>query len=149
MALDQSQYLHGMAEDENGRPIPKVKVSGMDSNSLQPVDIQSRLASTIQTHTGVVVAPSGNNIATSFIDCDGFDKAACTMTNGVAGSTSAIVIWSNDAASTHGYETIIPAASGTNYQGILDIKARYLKLQLLNNDASNPHTLNAWIMLKA
>jgi hypothetical protein len=148
MALDQSQYLHGMAEDENGRPIPKVKVSGMDSNSLQPVDIQSRLASTIQTHTGSTIAPSGNALS-SWVDCDGFDKVAINLLNDAAASCSVDFYWSTDGVNNQGYEpTIIPSTVQQYRSGVADVKARYLRVRVNNGDAA-PHTFNTWIYLKA
>jgi hypothetical protein len=148
MALDQSQYLHGMAEDENGRPIPKVKVSGMDSNSLQPVDIQSRLASTIQTHSGVVVGATTGTSDSVWIDCDGFDKVGLTFLNASAVPSSVDVYWSNDGTNIQGGD--LGLMTGSNYikSTLLDIKARYIKIRLNNTDAS-PRTMNAWAYLKA
>lgn len=121
-----------------------------DVNSVTPVDIQSRLASTIQTHNGAVVTPSGSSFgsyASSWIDCDGFDKIAITVFNDASVNSDVQVIWSNDNANQHGVEAL--GVSNNRYRPHLtDIKSRYARLFISNPDAA-PHTFNAWVMLKA
>jgi hypothetical protein len=119
------------------------------SDMILPVDIQSKLAQTIQTHNAVSVgATNGSSAQTSFMDCDGFDKLAITVNADATIQFSATITWSNDGTSIHGVETILAQAAGQSRAGILDIKARYAKVTLFNFDAA-AHTVSAWAYLKA
>jgi hypothetical protein len=153
MPIKQEQYVHAMAEDtETGKPMPKVAATLTGSNIAQPVDIQARLSQTIQTHSGVSVAPSGNsagNYASTWIDCDGFDKIGITLNNDAATSSNIDIYWSNDNSAIHGREqNVIPSGTLAIRAGITDVKARYARVYVFNNDAA-PHTFSAWAYLKA
>lgn len=129
----------------NSNPIP---VKQTDSDIMLPIEIQGRLQTTTQTHNAVSVAGSGNSINTSWIDCFGFDKVAMTLLSDASTTNSANLLWSNDGATQHGFEQIITSSTGNTRSGISETKARYLKVQILNGDAS-AHTMSAWIFLKA
>lgn len=153
MPVDQSQYPHAMATDsETGKPMPKQKSSIEGSDGVIPVDIQNRLASTIQTHTNAVVAPSGTNYgnyASSWIDCDGFDKIALAIANDAATASSMGILWSHDGTNTHADETPIASSTQKYKGGITDIKARYARPYIVNGDTGAAHTINAFAYLKA
>lgn len=131
--------------DEYGDPVEGV---GIDSNSVLAIDVQSHLQTTIQTHNAVSIATQTASVQTSWIDCDGFDKVAITLLNDAALSARVDVYWSNDGSTQHGYETAIVASSTQQKAGIIDTKARYLKLAPVNLDAAS-HTMSAWAYLKA
>lgn len=115
-----------------------------------PVDIQSRYATTIQTHNAVSV-PLSSTSTGSFIDVDGFDKISVIATNDNTTSTWAVnLIWSIDGVTDHGYEILLASgALGNKTIKITDTKARYVKVQLQNTDATLAHTMSAWAYLKA
>jgi hypothetical protein len=119
------------------------------SNVIQPIDVQSRLQTTIQTHNAVSVALSSSSEQTSWIDCDGFIEIALTMLNDGVTNSSLNVYWSNDGTNKHGFETVV-ATSAVQYKaGSVPIKARYAKVRVDNGDAGAAHTMSAWAYLKA
>ena len=148
MAEKRGQYYY----NDNGTISQLVSIEGTDSNittnDIIPMEIQSRLASTIQTHNAVSVGASGNSTSASFIDCDGFDKVALTLLNDAATNSQVDIYWSHDGSSNHGQETIIANGGGVRRNGITDIKARYAKMLVYNNDSALAHTMSAWAMLK-
>jgi hypothetical protein len=119
------------------------------TDDIIPVDIQARLAQTIQTHNAVSVAAGNVSAQSAFMDLDGFDKIALTLLNDGATNSSALIYWSNDGSTIHGNETIIANATAQQKQGILDIKARYAKVVLSNGDGALAHIMSAWVLLKA
>jgi hypothetical protein len=159
--LDQNQYVHAMAEDTaTGKPMPKVSIAGADSSSgalgvdvkasqiIVPTDVQSRYSKTIQTHSGTVVAPSGWNQG-PWIDCDGFDKLAFNFKNDGTTSSDIYIDWSTDGtnAGQAGVDAVVTGNTQQYRSGIVDIKLRYARIALKNNDAA-PHTMSAWAFLK-
>jgi hypothetical protein len=121
-----------------------------DVNSVTPVDIQSRLASTIQTHSGVVVAPSSTSYgANAWVDTDGFTDIAVTLLNDASVSSVVDVFYSNDGSNEHGSETVIASGTPLKRAGSTSLKARYIKVRVTNSDAGAAHTMNAWAYLKA
>jgi hypothetical protein len=131
---------------DTNNPLP-IKHSASDI--IQPVEVQSKYASTIQTHNAVSIALSGSSIPSTWIDCDGFDKLACTMINDASTNSWANIYWSNDGTTLHGFETMFASNAQQQKSGIVDIKARYAKVVLGNADASLAHTMSAWAYLKA
>lgn len=148
MPINQNEYIHAMAEDpETGKPMQKVKVEGLESNSIQPTEIQARYATTIQTHSGVTIAPS-TSANSVWVDCDGFDKVAVTFVNGGGTSNYVALRWSNDNSNLHGLETVL-ATTTDQYRAVESmVKARYLQVQVYNGHTA-PVTVNSWILLKA
>lgn len=132
--------------DANGNVVTAVEVNG--STIMQPMDVQFRLQTTIQTHNAVSVAATTGISAGSWIDCNGFDKIAFTLLNDAATASSADLQWSNDGTNQHGLEAgVIPGNTQRYKQGIADVKARYCRLVLGNTDAA-AHTMSAWAYLK-
>jgi hypothetical protein len=153
MAEKRGQYVY----NDDGTVSQLVSISGADSNGgglgistneVLPVDIQARLSQTIQTHSGVSIAPSGSS-GSVWIDCDGFDKLAITTLNDASKSLAISVQWSHDGVNIQGAEMDIKS-TGSYLWGatITDVKSRYVKVSIYNNDTA-PHTINAWIYLKA
>jgi hypothetical protein len=138
-----------------------VKISGADANGgaintnvksseiIQPVDIQARYAQTIPTHSGVIVTPSGSNANASWIDCNGFSDIAITLSNSGATPTRVNIYWSHDGATLQGIDvSALPSASNQYRAANIPIKARYAKLEVVNENAS-PATISTWTYLKA
>jgi len=117
------------------------------SDVMQPVDIQSHYQQTIQTHAGVMVAPSVGS-GSVWLDTTGFNEIAFTIANDATTATSIDVTWSHDGTSTHGVEYgVIPGTP--RYKAIsMATKARYVKLTITNTDTA-AHTVSAYAYLKA
>jgi hypothetical protein len=137
--------------DASGRAISTdnpLAVQEVGSSIIKPVDIQSRLAQTVQTHNAVNVGANTWSEQTIWIDCDGFDKIGFTILNDAATNNNAQVIWSNDGATKHGEDVTIGVMANQRRSLITDIKARYAKLSVQNGDTIS-HTMSAWAYLKA
>lgn len=131
-----------------GDVVTPVEVYG--STIMQPVDIQSRLATTIQTHNAISIAGTNgfSNGANIWIDCNGYDRIGITMTSDAATSNVINLLWSNDGTNDQGFE-VIGGSSAIQRRALeTAIKARYLKVQLQNGDAA-AHTMSGWVYLKA
>jgi hypothetical protein len=125
-----------------------VQVDLEEASSIIPIDIQSRLASTIQTHNAVSVAISGSS-SSAWLDCDGFDKLAVHLKNDGSTSSQVNLLWSVDGSTQIGYETIL-ASGSSQYRSVLtDVKSRYVMVQIQNLDAALAHTMSAYAYLKA
>jgi hypothetical protein len=118
-----------------------------ESEVMLPIDIQSHYQQTIQTHAGVMIAPSVGS-GSVFIDTNGFNEIAFTVANDATTATSIDVTWSHDGTSTQGVEYgVIPGTP--RYKAInIPTKARYAKLTITNTDTA-AHTISAWAYLKA
>jgi hypothetical protein len=130
---------------DTNNPLP-IKHSASDI--IQPVEIQSRYAQTVQTHNAVSVALSGTSNGI-WIDCDGFDKVSATLINDASANSSLLIHWSNDGSTLHGVDTIIGASTQQQKSGIIETRARYARIQCFNQDATLAHTMSAWVYLKA
>jgi hypothetical protein len=144
MAVKQRQSVSSkMRSVSNTRDVN----SNIKSSDISlPTDQQSRLAQTIQTHNAVSVGASGSSDS-SWIDCDGFDRLALTMKNDASTNSQVYLYWSNDGTNSHGYEQFIVTSTAAYKQAETPIKARFVKVQLLNGDAAS-HTMSAWVYLK-
>lgn len=116
------------------------------STIMQPVDLQNRLTSTIQTHNAVAVSPSTASIPSTWMDCNGFDQLALTLKNDASSNFTATIYWSNDNSNIHGSETAVNAVVGSQFAARTPIKARYAKVAPYNNDTVS-HTISAWSYL--
>ena len=141
----------GLLHDSQGRGIDENNPlnTRITTNAIIPVDVQARLSQTIQTHNAVSVAASGTSNQTNYMDCDGFDKLGVTALNDAATSNTVNVIWSNDGVNPHGQETVCSAQATSLRSGITDVKARYVKVQLINGDGALAHIMSAWAYLKS
>jgi hypothetical protein len=122
------------------------QVSLASSNVIQPVDVQARYATTIQTHNAVSVNGSNGTSDSPYYEVNGFDKVAFTLNNATGTGVSGTLIWSNDGNAQHHFETV----SGVSYIGTcVDAKAKYVKLRVTNTEAINARIMSAWLYLKA
>jgi hypothetical protein len=143
-----AQQVQIAGTDASSSSTGALGVNVKQADAIVPVDIQNRLASTIQTQSGVSIAPSGSNLLANFIDCDGFDKVAGTLMNDAATNNSLNLKWSNDGTNFHGDELILASAAVQKRPFETGVKARYLKVEALNGDVA-AHTMSAWVYLKA
>lgn len=127
----------------SANPLP---IKNIGSDIMMPVDVQSHYQQTIKTHNAVSVGASVWSLS-SWIDANGFDKIGVTMINDASTASTLNVEWSNDGVSQHGGETIV-ASSTSNKSGITEIKARYVRVSILNSDTI-AHVMSAWAFLKA
>jgi hypothetical protein len=115
-----------------------------DPNSIAPVDIQSRLASTIQVVTAQTVAATTGSYVSAWVDCDGFGDIAITFMNDASTTNYADVRWSHDGSTYHSAEFgIIPSNTSNRKAVSTPVKARFAQVVVYNTDAA-PHTMNAW-----
>jgi hypothetical protein len=134
-------------KNANGTYSENTHITGSDI--MQPVEIQGRYAQTIQTHNAVSIGASASSTQSTWIDCNGYDQIAVTLSNDGTTASTLNVTWSNDGVTAHGAEAILPNATGSAQRtGIVPVKARYAKLVLINGDAA-AHTMSAWAYLKA
>jgi hypothetical protein len=133
--------------DKTSKSVSNVNVASSDI--IVPTDKQSGLQKTIQTHNAVSVALSSNSLQSTWVDCDGFDKLAVTLLNGTVGQMSADVYWSNDGTNNHGFTKDVVNINSTLGSGVTDIKARYVKLAVVNGDSTAAHIMSAWAYLKS
>jgi hypothetical protein len=131
---------------DTNNPLP-IKHSASDI--IQPVEIQSKYAQTIQTHNAVSV-PLSNYSNGSWIDCDGFSDIGVTFVSDSNTLNSSISLhWSNDGSTKHGDETLVATSTPMFKQGVTSIKSRYVRVVLGNQDSALAHTMSAWAYLKA
>lgn len=156
------RYPHAMTIDpETGKPMPKVAVSdntgggasGIVDTNLKsseialPVDVQARYARTIQTHSQVAVASAAWSEG-MWIDADGYDRVALTMTNSGFTTAQANIQWSHDGVNVQGMDyAVCPSDANNHKAGETGVKARYLRVQLYNAHSASA-TLNCWARLK-
>jgi hypothetical protein len=124
-----------------------VKIS--ESEIAVPIDEQSNYSQTIQTHANAVVPATNGESNGAWIDCDGFDKMAVSMTtSSSSGNTGCYVHWSNDGTNIHGTETVLsPAQALIHSTKIVDVKTRYVRV-VATNTHTTPITVNTWTYLK-
>lgn len=134
--------------DANGNSVGLVELTGSNIPEAQaiPYQIVKRKQTTIQTHNAVSVGASSSSIG-SWIDCGGFDKLGATLFNDAATSSGLVLQWSNDGVTFHGYESLISTSTLKEKIAETSVKARYVRLQVWNDDTV-PHTMSAWAYLK-
>jgi hypothetical protein len=125
----------------------KGDVTVAESTILQPVDIQARYSQTIQTHNAVSVGANGWG-ASSWIDCNGFDKLALTLLNDASTASKAVIHWSHDGITHHGETSILSSEATAKRTSITDVQARYARININNADTVS-HIMSAWVYLKA
>jgi hypothetical protein len=112
---------------------------------MQPVDIQSHYQTTIQTHSGMMIAPSAASTS-SWVDTNGFDRIALTLLNDAATTSVSQFVWSHDGTTQHGIDDVVTSTSKwKTYEAAT--KARYVRVYVSNSDTA-AHTMSAWVYLK-
>jgi hypothetical protein len=136
---------------EDGSNAAQVHVANQTDTIIQPIEIQSHYAQTIQTHNAVSVAISTWSNG-SWIDTDGFNSLDVTLLNDNTTASALEVHWSNDGVTLHAKETGIVSATGNNVRcnvNEIPTKARYVRISVNNADSALAHTMSAWAYLKA
>jgi hypothetical protein len=124
-------------------------VSIEESTIQVPIDQQTTYSQTIQTHNAVSVGASSWSDGV-WVDCNGFDKIGITVKNDAGTSNSLHVLWSNDGINRQGVDTSVFASDPSSERvGETTVKARYIKLRVINDDANSAHTMSTWAYLKA
>jgi hypothetical protein len=146
-----NQYYNPTTDDyeliQGSNGAAQVSLAG--SNVIQPVDIQARYATTIQTHNAVSVSASGS-AAGSWIDCSNFTEIGITVMNDAATSNGAYLDYSNDGVTIHGQDinNIITTNNQARKGNNKPIISKYVRVVLVNADVA-AHTMSAWAYLKA
>lgn len=139
--IRRNVLVNASGETDNG-----VSIKGSDI--MQPVDIQSIYAQTVQGQNGTIIAPSTTNNS-SFIDVFGFSEVAITLLlTGGSGNSKIECRWSHDGVNLHGWEEVLGNGTGTLRAVNVPIKARYISLSVVNGDTV-PRTCSVWMYLKA
>ena len=148
MAEKRGQYQYN--DDGSVSSLVAGDIAIEESKAIVPVDIQARLSQTIQTHSGVTVAPTTGTNDSAWIDCDGFVDVAISQINDALTASHVHVFWSHDnGTTTHGLGVNVLTGTAQQKDPVqIPIKARYLRLQLSNTDAT-PHVMSTWVYLKA
>lgn len=125
------------------------EADGYNADGSQNIVIIKRRQTTIQTHTNTSIGANLSN-PSAWIDTDGYTDFAITLTSDSSTASNNVTLnWSNDGVNVQGWEQ--PIASGARQYGAATTptKARWVKVIVGNNDATNPHVFNAWAYLKA
>jgi hypothetical protein len=146
MAVKQRQSVSAKMRSIQNKSTLDVNLK--ESGIVVPTDQQARLSQTIQTHNAVSVAISGTSTQPTWTDCEGFFEIAVTLMNDASTSSTLELYWSHDGITTHGTENVLTNANKYKVSNI-PIKARYLKVNLQNADATIAHIMSAWVYLKA
>jgi len=136
------KYFEDMGSDVLARLIKILDIDGM-----LPTDAQYRRADTIQAHNANSITNGTKSASTTWIDCDGFSDIAVTAVCGNAISYGINILWSNDGATSQGYDGTTPTGGSTLKSYSTTIKARYCKIEIQNNDAAS-QTFSSWAYLK-
>lgn len=149
MAINQNEYIHAMAEDpETGKPMQKVKVEGLESNSMTATEIQSRYSTSVQTHSGVTIAPSTWSTASTWIDCSTFYDVGINLTNSLAQDTAIDIVWSHNGTTISGREADVKPGLLLEKAFLTQTKAPYIRVDVFNKHTA-PVTINTWVYLKS
>jgi hypothetical protein len=126
-----------------------VKVNVENSDIMQPIEIQGRLSTTIQTHNGTSIAKD-QWASGAWIDTVGYSEIAVTLLMDAGTNNSVALEWSNDGVNKHGGETLLGVSTAKERAGSTPTKARYVRVSVQNSDTvTTPHTVSAWAYLKA
>jgi hypothetical protein len=140
-----AQRVQIAGTDDSGSGALGVELKG--SIVAQPVDVQARYQTTIQTHAGVMIAPSALN-QSAWVDVSSFDKLAVNVTNDAFKNFSLVLLWSTNGTDVSGRESLPVAAAQRWVSHEVGTKLKYVKVELQNTDVE-PHTFSSHVYLKA
>jgi hypothetical protein len=123
-----------------------------DSRTTQtPVNISFHESQTIQTHNAVSVPLSSNSLQTNWVDTVGYSSVSLTLMSDAAATNQADIYWSNDGVTNQGADFgVVPSSAASALRtGDITIRARYMKVRVVNGDGAAAHTMSAWAYLKA
>lgn len=119
------------------------------SDIMMPVDVQSHHQDYVQTHNGVVLAPStGQSSGAGWIDVSGFDEIAVHIQSTVATAYSVFIDWSFDGVNQHGTDGSTSSTSAFKTIAT-STKAKYARINIFNNATDAPKTVTAYLNMKA
>jgi hypothetical protein len=147
MAEKRGQYQYH--DDGTTSQLVSGDISIKESAAIVPVDLQARLASTIQTHNAVSVPLSTSSTSTSWIDTDGFCDVSVTLMNDANATNQVNILYSHDGITTQGEEVILANAARQRGKASVKLGARYIKIWINNTDASVAHIMSAWVYLQS
>lgn len=130
-----------------------VAVKDFDTTYVLPMEIQRRLATTVQVIDALAVGANAWSSNTAFFDVDGWDKAGVTVS--MTGGTGMIVAvdYSHDGttyfASAPSSDTFLYDGSANNISSEISVLARFIRISVKNKDGVNPKTVSAYIYPKA
>jgi hypothetical protein len=119
------------------------------SDIMMPVDVQSHHQDYVQTHNGVVLAPTnGSSVGTGWINVEGFDELSVHVQSTVASSYSIYIDWSFDGVNQHGTEG--NTSTNTTFKTLtVGVKAKYVRINLFNTATDAPKTVTSYLHMKA
>jgi hypothetical protein len=117
----------------------------VDSNGAAQVSLAGSKQTLIQTHSGVIVPPSGLNHG-NWIDASGFDFVGISFKNDGSFASTVYIYYSPDGVNEYGFDVI--GGSTQTKKGVFQLPTRYVRISIKNDDAA-PHTVNAYAYLKS
>jgi hypothetical protein len=104
----------------------------------------------VQTHDNVTVGADKSSISSMWVKLDGFSKASCICKGDGTHQMSMSIAWylSNNNPSFLFEEAITSVQNVPGQAVVIDVKAPYAKLKVVNKDTANAHVMNAWMYLK-
>jgi hypothetical protein len=148
-----AQQVQIAGTDASSSSTGALGVNVKQADAIIPVDIQNKLAQTIQTHSGSVVAPNGGSASGSYIDCDGWDNVVVHLNASLSatGDSEIRLLWSNDGSTMTTYQVVQFEDVVTHDKKVskdYKIKMRYLSIQVRNLNAASANTMSAWAYFK-
>lgn len=122
--------------------------SGVSESKPLPTKEMSRRSMTVVAYQDHTLQPGTSWWGDKFYDCDEFSSISVTLMASSALENSVYLIWSHDGVTAHGYEQILAKTSNVQRIASTGVKARYVRIQIRNENANNPNTFNVWAYFK-
>jgi hypothetical protein len=116
----------------------------------QPIDMQFRLQTIVQTHQGIAIVASGNAYGAGYVSTEGYDRLVAFLNNDAATTSSADLSWSMDGVNEHAVDAAVIPSNTTKQKktGELPILAPWVRFKIINGDSAAQHFFNGWLFLK-
>jgi hypothetical protein len=134
-----------------GRLSPrKVSTTLVNSEIEQPIDMQYRLQTTVQTHQSIAIAASGVGYGIGYVSTEGYDRLIAVLNSDSSTTNSADLSWSMDGVNEHFVDTaaIISNTSRQKRTAEVPVYAPWVRLKAVNGDAGGQHFFSCWLFLK-
>jgi hypothetical protein len=119
------------------------------SEIQQPVEIQGRLAQTIQTHNALSIGANAWS-SSAYLDGAGFSTICVTASMASGTGMSVVIDFSHDGVNYFSGVTIYDSTGATFAPSTeIPLSARYFRVGIKNKDATNAKTTSAYAYLKA
>jgi len=122
----------------------------MEGSDVQlPIEIQGRVAQTIQTHNAVSIGANAWS-SSAYLDGSGF-STICVTANMASGTGMSVVVdFSHDGVNYFSGVTVYDSTANTFAPSVeIPLSARYFRVGVKNKDATNAKTTSAYAYLKA